>query len=194
MSLLLALSIGCASGPYGAPSDAIVTYKGGVGSLGAIFDVSYNDPDDGIGLLVREQVMVSRIVSDGGDGGGETRELPLNNILVDITSGWSAAYVIPATAVTIVDEYEAGCDDDASEECNAWFDIGEERYVEFAGEYNDLGGFRPTYMEGGTDGRGILEFYVFIDSIPSDDEGEIIPISLYASIGVAADSWSYDFQ
>lgn len=188
MSLLLALSVGCASGPYGAPEGAQLTYLDY--EQGPIFDVSYNDPDDGIGLLLREQVMVTNDVAEAGS----TREMPLNNILVEITSGWSAAYLIPSTAVMIVDDYEAACDGDESDECNAWFDIEEGRYVEFAGEYNDLGGYRPTYLAGGTNGRGLLEFYVFIDSIPVDDDGEVIPIPLFATIGVDSASWSYDFE
>ncbi|MDP2306861.1 MAG: hypothetical protein Q8P18_12630 [Pseudomonadota bacterium] len=189
MSLLLALFVGCASGPYGAPDGAELTYMND-SDLGAIFDVSYNDPDDGIGLLMREQLMVTNEVLEGGG----SRTMPLNNILVEVTSGWSAAYVIPSSVVVTVDDYETACDGDESDECNAWFDIGEERYVEFAGEYNDLGGLRPTYMSAGTDGRGLLDFYVFIDSIPLDDDGEVIPIPLFASIGVDTASWSYDFQ
>lgn len=192
MSLLLALAVGCASGPYGAPNGAEITYVDGEADNGPIFDVGYNDPDDGIGLLLRAQVLVTNTVLEGGQG--DTREMPLNNVLVDITSGWSAAYVIPSTAVNTVDDYELSCEEDDSAECSAWFDIGEERYVEFSGGYTDLGGLRPTYMSAGTDGRGLLDFYVFIDSIPYDDDGEVIPIPLFASIGVDSVSWSYDFE
>jgi hypothetical protein len=188
MSILLALTLGCAMGPYGAPVGAEIVYLTGSDETGPIFDLAYNDPDDGVGLLLREQVMVT--IEDTEQG----RTMPLNNILVELTSGWSEAYIIPATAVTTVTEYEEACETDGSEECAAWFDIGEDRYVEFGGDYTDLGGLRPTYYRGGTDNRGILDFYVFIDSIPVDDEGEVFPIPIFASIGVAADSWTYDFQ
>ncbi|MDP2312505.1 MAG: hypothetical protein Q8P41_06330 [Pseudomonadota bacterium] len=186
MPLLLALSVGCAVGPYGAPSGAEVSYPGD--AQGLIFDITYNDPDDGIGLLIKEFVTVTM------DDASQDRVVPLNNIQVEITSGWPAAYVIPSTAVQLVDEYEAACEGDGSAECDAWFDIGEEHYYEFAGEYQDLGGLRPTYMSGGTDNRGTLEFYVFVDSIPYDDDGEVIPIPMYASIVVDTVSWSYDFE
>jgi len=188
MSLLLALSLGCASGPYGAPLGAEIAYLTGSDETGPIFDLAYNDPDDGVGLLLREQVMVTLEDSD------QQRDVPLNNVLVELTSGWAAAYLIPSTAVTTVTEYEEACDGDASEECASWFDIGEDRYVEFGGEYTDLGGLRPTYYRGGTNNRGILEFYVFLDSIPVDDEGEVFPIPIFASIGVDSTSWTYDFQ
>lgn len=188
MSLLLALSVGCAMGPYGAPFGAQVNRPDD--TQGMIFDVGYNDPDDGIGLLVKEYVMVTNEVAQAGD----LVEVPLNNILVEITSGYSATYILPASAVSYVDDYETSCEGDRSEECDAWFDIGEERYIEFSGDYKDLGGFRPTYGSGGTDNRGVFEFYVFIDSVPVDDEGEVFPIPLFASIGVDTVTWSYDFQ
>ncbi len=188
MSLLLALSVGCAMGPYGAPAGAEL--KRSDNEQGMIFDVTYNDPDDGIGLLVKESVMVTQDQLQSGD----LVEMPLNNILVEITSGYSAAYILPASAVSYVEDFEAACEGDGSEECDAWFDIGQERYVEFSGDYKDLGGLRPTYGYGGTDNRGMFEFYVFIDSVPSDDEGEAVPIPLFASIGVDQVTWSYDFE
>jgi hypothetical protein len=49
-------------------------------------------------------------------------------------------------------------------------------------------------MAGGTDNRGILDFYVFIDAIPVDSEGEVIPIPVYADIGVDIENWTYDFE
>ncbi len=190
MSLLLSLALGCAEGPYGAPIGSEVYHPSPYTEDaldGFVFDGAYNDPDDGLGLLVREQVLV---MTPGTDW---VEALPGNDILVEITSGWSAAYIIPATAVKLVDSYAAGCEGDASDECRAWFDIGTDTYYEFSGDYEDLGGFRPTYMSGGTDNRGILDFYVFIDSVPVDDEGEVISIPIYADIGVDITSWSYDF-
>jgi hypothetical protein len=176
---MLPLVIGCSGAPYGAPMGAQLVVE----STGAIFDAAFNDPDDGVGLLLREQVMV---VDSGG--------VPMPSILVEITSGWSAAYIIPSGAVKTVDEFETECESNAAEECELWFDLETETYVEFSGDYVDLGGFRPTYMAGGTDNRGILDFYVFIDAIPVDSEGEVIPIPVYADIGVDIENWTYDFE
>ena len=67
-------------------------------------------------------------------------------------------------------------------------------YVEFAGDYEDLGGLKPNYMSGSTDNRGVLDFYTFVDSIPVDDEGEVLAVPFYASIGVYVASWQYDFE
>jgi hypothetical protein len=179
-SLLLALAVGCAPGPLGAPEGSTISVPA---DQGLIFDVAYSTPDDAVGLLVREHADVF-----GPDGRA------LNGVLVEITSGWNGTYVIPSKAVQLVDEFEAGCDGDKSEECQAWFDTGTERYVEFSDEFQDLDGFRPTYMSTESDNRGMVDFYVFVDSIPSDDDGEVIPIPMYASIGVDTASWSYDFQ
>jgi hypothetical protein len=190
MSLFVLFAIGCAAGPYGAPAGSTIQVSAAnFDTEGYVFDGAYNDPDDGIGLLIREFAIVTLPATEN-----YPYETPGNDIRVEITSGWSAAYVLPATAIETVTTYSDGCEGDRSEECAAWFDIGTESYVEFSGEYKDLGGLRPTYMSGGTDNRGILDFYVFIDSVPVDDEGEVITIPLYASIGVDIVSWSYDFQ
>lgn len=199
MSLLLTLAIGCASGPYGAPEGSTITVSAAdFGDIeGYVFDVAYAQAGDGLGLLIKEWAYVETPVPEGNAGSRLGLDQPAvggSDILVEITSGYSGAYVIPATAVSVVDTYAEGCEGDASEECGDWFDIGTDRYVEFSGDYQDLGGLRPTYMSGATDNRGVLDFYVFIDSVPIDDEGEAIPIPLYASIGVDIVSWSYDFE
>lgn len=185
MFLLLALATGCDGGPYGAPYGAYLEVPG---DQGLIFDMAYSDPSDGIGLLALEQVRVV-IDSEAND-----RTEPLNDIVVEITSGWADTYVVPAGAVTMVDSFAEACEGDASPECGYWYDSDSEQFVEFAGEYEDLGGLRPTYMSGVTNERGVLEFYVFFDSIPVDEDGEVIPIPLYASIGVDTEPWSYDFE
>jgi PKD repeat protein len=181
--ILAALALGCAAGPYGAPDGSTIVLRSDLADNGYIFDLSYNDPDDGIGLLVKESLVVY-----------SPEDLPMNDILVEVTSGWSAAYVIPVTAVKTVDQYQSECEGDASEECRAWFDIGTDSYVEFAGDYEDLGGLKPNYMSGSTDNRGVLDFYTFVDSIPVDDEGEVLAVPFYASIGVYVASWQYDFE
>lgn len=183
MSLLL-FAIGCASGPYGAPEGSTIEV---FANQNLVFDLAYAEAGDGLGLLLKEMAIVTTPSSTEGVAAGG------NEILVEVVSGWSGAYVIPESAVSTVDGYAEGCEGDASEECADWFDIGTDQYVEFSGDYQDLGGFRPTYMSGVTDNRGILDFYVFIDSLPVDDEGAVIDIPLYASIGVATDSWSYTF-
>lgn len=185
-TLLLSLAIGCAAGPYGAPEGSTIELVSE--GQGFVYDMAYADPDDGVGLLIRESVLV---MVPGSENYPDM--IPGNDILVEITSGYSGAYVIPESAVLTVDGYEEGCEGDASEECRAWFDVATERYVEFSGEYEDIGGFRPTYMSAGTDNRGILDFYVFVDSVASDGE-TVIGIPLFADIGVDMASWQYDFQ
>lgn len=189
ITVLLSLAIGCDGGPYGAPEGSTLVVSAEGVDYGYVFDAAYNDPDDGIGLLIREYALVT---VPGTEHYPDS--VPGNDILVEITSGWSAAYVLPESAVQMVTEYEDACEGDRSEECLAWFDVGTDRYVEFSGEYTDLGGMRPTYYRGATDNRGMLDFYVFIDSVPVDDEGEIIPIPFFADIGVDITSWAYDFE
>ena len=60
LTLLLSTAIGCAAGPYGAPEGSTITLGSSGGATGWIFDGAYNDPDDGIGLLIREYAMLVR--------------------------------------------------------------------------------------------------------------------------------------
>jgi hypothetical protein len=188
MSLLLPLFLACATGPFGAPEGSTIEVSANLASGEYVMDSAYTDPADGVGLLIKEFALVQLPATSN------VSSLPGNNILVEITSGYSGAYVLPESAVNTVDDYATECEGDLSEDCAKWFyDVGSQTYVEFAGDYADLGGFRPTYLAGETDGRGILDFYVFIDGVPLDEEGGAIDISYFASIGVDITSWSYSF-
>lgn len=177
--LLLALA-GCGGGPYGAPDGSTVELSGLLPAM--VYDVGFAAPADGYGALVRMAAFVT--VPSASHGG----TMPGNDIKVDVTSGWSGAYLIPEGAVEVVDGYEEDCNssggvDDPENPCSAWFDDQSQQYIEFSGDYVDVGEFQPTYLAGGTDSRGYLYFYLFIDSVPIDADGAAVAFSVYASIG-----------
>jgi hypothetical protein len=171
-ALLLALA-GCAPGPLDAPWGSTIEVPGDV-----VFsmDAGLVSPGDGYGHM-----FIADFYVHGPDY--NQRDVPWNGIKVEILSGWTGAYVVPEEAVTIVTSYEEACAgapvDDA---CHVYFDDENEYWVEFAGDYEDLGDFRPTYYSGATDNHGRLRTYVFVDSVPLDGNGSPVAIPMYASI------------
>lgn len=178
-ALLLAALTGCAPGPIAAPYGSSLVMPSDVDFS---FDQAYSDSGDLTGGLFYTYIGVM-----GPDG------LPLNGIQVEITSGWTGAYLIAERAVRVVDDYEQDCTtnppDDPEDPCYAWFDVEGQEFVEFAGDYAELGGFGPTYMSATTDNRGLLPVYVFIDSVPVDSDGEAVSVPIFASIGIETESF-----
>ena len=191
-SLLLLALTGCGgnvAAPYGATLD--MTNLDGVALA---IDTGLLEPNDRIGALVKLQGLVT-----GPNRASTTTDaVPMNGVQVEITSGWSQAYLIPESAVRVVDDYETECDEsgatsDENDPCNAWFNETDETWVEFGGDYTDLENFRPTYFVGETDNRGLIDFYTFIDSVPVDEEGAPIAFSVYGTIGVDDDITTFEF-
>jgi hypothetical protein len=179
-ALILAFATGCAPPPIAAEYlSTLVVPEGGSFTM----DSAYTTPGDGIGLLVENSVMVL-----------DPDDLPSPGIQVDVVSGWSGAYVIPEGAVRVVADYQVGCEGSDDESCQAFFDAGNQQYVEFAGEYDEVEDFRPTYMSDTTDNRGFMTFYTFIDSVPtSEEDGTPESITVYVSIGVDDGTVTYSF-
>jgi hypothetical protein len=183
--LLLALAA-CDAGPIGAPYGAkVVVPESPTYSL----DSAYADPGDGAGQLYFGTIMVLAPPSyaNGSD-------VPLSGVRINLVSNFTGAYLIPEGAVKIVNDLDESCDNGAStdEACAAWYDTEGERYFEFSGEYEEVGDIRPGYLQAVTDNRGLLNFYVFIDSAPTDDEGGQMPFSVYVDIGVDSDSITFE--
>lgn len=178
--LLLALA-GCAPGPLDAPFGSSLTVPG---DLEFSMDAGLVVPGDGYGHLFITDFYVT-----GEDANGFTA--PLNGIRVELLSGWTGAYVIPEEAVTIVTSYEEACatapEDDA---CHIYFDDENDFWVEFAGDYEDIGDFRPTYFAGPTDNNGRLRAYMFIDSVPLGGDGTPVAINVFASITGSTESFT----
>lgn len=178
---LAALLTGCAPGPIAAPYGSSLQMPTDI-EFG--MDAAYEAAGDLTGGLFYAYIGVL-----GPDG------LPLNGIQVEVTSGWTGAYLIAEKAVRVVDDYETDCqqgmDDgslDPADPCYAWFDTEGEEFVEFSGDYTELGGFGPTYMSAPSDNRGLLPIYVFVDSVAYSD-GAALNIPIFASIGVETQSF-----
>ncbi len=186
--------IACAGGPYQAPNGAMLSDLEDF----QLTPTSAHQTQDGIGTLVFGDIMVV----------DEESEMPLNNIEVEILTGWSGIYVLPEGAIQLVDypaapdDVQSGnasvadyCDIDpadgyidatAPEWCSWWWDTDSMSFFEFGGDYAMTSeNYQPTYMIGSTDNRGILRFYLYIDSMPYSGEDESFTNStIWISIGV----------
>lgn len=171
LPLLLLALIGCSSEPVTAPFGSSV---GVPDDIEFSFDNAYVAAGDGVGSMFFGRV---NVVDPNG--------YPLNNVRVEVFSGWTGAYLIPEGAVTIIDDYETDCVGTGEDDpCHAYFDVEGEQYVEFSGDYEDIGDFRPTFMSAPTDEHGNLMVYVFVDTVPITSDGEGAPIPIYVDIAV----------
>jgi hypothetical protein len=181
---------GCADGPYAAPSWAVIDVGDDI-TLAA--STSFVDADNE-GTLVAAQVMVL-------DG---RTDAAMNDIEVEVTSEWSGVIVLPEDAVLVVEEPDAGslgydpdpaeveaaCD--AGSGTDAWcawtWDTG-------SGTWYTFGEAGATSLLAGTDGRGVLGFTLFVNTLPllaGGGKGETAysAATIRASIQVDSDSFA----
>ncbi len=179
MMLLLPALLACANEPIGAEYGSQVIVPQDVEYS---MDAALNIPEDRAGMLSYGYISVVDPVGD-----------PVPGVRVELISGWSGAYIIPDGAVRIVNDLDEACDAGAStdEECLAWYDTEGERYFEWSGEYEDVNTIRPNYVQTVTNNRGLVPFFVFLNSAPVDGEGAPQPFAVFASIAVDTDSFSF---
>lgn len=192
---ILPLTLFACTGPYQAPYGAVILEV----EEFSLVPTSAHISQDGVGTLLFGDLVVY----------DEVNEVPLNDIEVEILTGWSGVYVLPESAIKLVQyperpsDVEDGtattaeyCDIDedgyidpsAPDWCSWWWDIESSAFYEFGGDYAMTSqNFQPTYMIGATDNRGILRFYLYVDSMPNEGDGESVIFSsssCWISIGV----------
>jgi len=167
MVLLFGLAA-CAAGPYDAPYSATISSP--VSSLTLVNTGGLTD-EDGFGLVFFDQVTVTNEDRYG-------RSLPLENVVVDVSSGWGGTYILPERAVKSVDDFREDCaagggDEEYQDLCDALLNDPDNEYYELSAEYlaaeedeDGNAGFRPNYLRGTTNNQGVVEFYIFVDSTP----------------------------
>ncbi len=170
MVLLFGL-VACSSGPYDPPYTATLSTP--VTSI-TLTSTGGITAEDGFGLVFFDQVTV---INEDRFG----RDLPLENVVVDISSGWGGTYILPERAVKSVDDFREDCeagegDEEYRDLCDALLNDPDNDYYELSAEYtaaeeDDEGnaGFRPNYLRGTTNNQGVVEFYLFVDSTPGAD-------------------------
>lgn len=178
---LALLAFGCGGGPFQAPFSARLDMPEDI-QVGWSEEV--NDLNDGYGSVFIVDVLVY-------DTDTETGEIhPVENVEVEVTSGWGGLYLLPAEAVNVVDppelpedvtspsdvkeycEDEDGNFDNTEEWCSWYYDTITGQYYEFGTGYADAGGYSPNYAQLATDGRGLARVFLYLDSLPSESGGE----------------------
>lgn len=185
--LLLSLLVACSDGPFAAPPSSEIQLST------SSYTFTWNSDfyfEDGLGYVYAEQAQVS-----GEDRYGRSVGLP--SIEVEVQSHWPGVYILPEGAVKTVSDFEEACankgsisDQETAELCDTFYsDESGSQYYEVSGEYllADEGEgdvtFRPNFLRGVTDSRGIVPFYLFFDSLPGGDTD----FSITFNIGVDTD-------
>jgi len=155
LSLVVFAGVGCTNGPIFAPPGATVQppepppiawrnclldpLTGGVVALGC------ENPDPML-------ISMTSVALDG------TTQLPLNNVRMSYTSGYSGIYLLPQEVVEAVEIPDTP----------NWQRLaGDGRlFAEFT--YRFEGDYRPTYFETGTNRVGAGRVWVFINEMPFD--------------------------
>lgn len=98
---------------------------------------------------------------------------PVDGVSLSLQSQSDTICIIPAGAVELVDDVVDACLEDRTiDGCDQYFfDTKGQQFFQIADTYTDLGDaggpFCPNYVTGPTNERGILEFYIFIDTGPA---------------------------
>jgi hypothetical protein len=194
MVLLLGLAA-CSSGPYDPPYTATLSTP--ISSI-TLTGTSGVNTEDGYGLVFFDQVTVLNEDQFG-------RNLPLENVVVDISSGWGGTYIIPERAVKSVEDFREACEagqggEEYRDLCDALLNDPDNEYYELSAEYSVADGdtagnpgYRPNYLRGTTNNQGVVEFYIFIDSTPGVETDFGISMSIpsdYTSVIVSTVSAS----
>lgn len=199
------LLTGCANGFYAAPFGSQFTMDSDI--MLAPSEAYYFM--DSIGSLVITQASV---MDDQG-----LNLMP--GIQVEIATSWPGLYLLPESAVKMVDYPEPGegvtspeeaqalcdtdddgyIDEDAEDWCSWWWDTESGQYYEFGTDYASTDtNYRPNYLITGSDDRGLVRFYVYIDSMPAeqDEDGAVTwgEAQIWGSIGVSSDTMNVSVE
>jgi len=192
--------LGCVQGAIPAPYSARLS---GLEDSTISWSSDWNDEFDQQGAIVSGSLMVYDTETD----------LPLQHIEVEITSNWQGAYLIPSEAVQLVGYPEATVDptdEDAirqactdangnfqsdPEWCAWYWDTESQQFYQVGGQYiSTSSNYAPNLMYGQTNNRGLMDFYIYVDAMPSIGGGTEAAgfgsISFGASIGVDDTTWA----
>jgi hypothetical protein len=105
---------------------------------------------------------------------------PMNNIRIWYTSSYNRIYLLPQEVLEAIELPE-------SEPGDGWYTATQDQqelWAEFRGTFED--DYRPTYHEGYTNGSGVSTVWVFIESMPTDEQGQ--PLQSAIGVGIASHS------
>jgi len=165
----------CANGPWPAPPGA---------EIGELVDIKVAwfacqvDPLTGIPLNENCDIEqpsppvifpLTIYVQDGNT------EDPINNIWVEVTSGFHDVYLLPQEVIEAV----------IYPDTDRWQDVAgsDEIWAQFSGSFE--GDYKPTYLQTYTDNNGLAKLWVWVQRMPVDSQsGQAKESSILVDIGV----------
>ncbi|MEE2829300.1 MAG: hypothetical protein VX498_08940 [Myxococcota bacterium] len=168
---LLVVSSACDTGPWDAPpgSEIAEVEDIEVSWFGCLLDpVTGAQQNPNCEISPPVQIPVTVLVQNA------TTLVPLNNIRITFTSGFTDVYLLPQEVIEAI----------ALPDTESWAAImsNGEIWAEFSGQWE--GDYRPTYYETWTDNNGLAEFWVWVERMPQDPTGLPKETFVRADIGV----------
>jgi hypothetical protein len=105
----------------------------------------------------------------------EETDLPVNNVWVEITSGFHDIYLLPQEVIEAV----------IYPDTENWQDVAgsDEIWAQFSGSFE--GDYRPTYLQTFTDNNGLARLWVWVQTMPVDlQAGQAKEAGILIDIGV----------
>lgn len=171
MLSIVALGTACDNGPWDAPpgSEIVELEDIRVAWFGCVLEPTTGEPQNpNCEPSAPVQIPVTAQVRNS-----DSLE-PLNNVRISFTSGFGSIYLLPQEVIEAI----------ALPDTENWADImsSGEIWAEFTGEWE--GDYRPTYYETWTDSNGLVQFWIWVDSMPVDATGNPKDTMIRADIGV----------
>jgi len=161
-ALLLFLATACTA-PVNAPAGAKI---GEMDEVDIVWDPSWEGFPE-YWALVRAQYFVY----------DEQSQVPLNNISIEVFSGYDKVYLLPTGVINVANcpQGEGQWDSYCSDPNQTW--------GELTGDFNDS--LQPTYFQGATDGSGVETVWIWIEDMPvSSDGSQLQSVPISATIGI----------
>ncbi len=175
-ALVVCVSVAsCANGPWQAPPGTVI---GEIEDIKVAWFACQIDPLTGAAVNPNcnvEQPSPPVIFPLTIQLQDEETELPVNNVWVDITSGFSDIYLLPQEVIEAV----------VLPDTPNWQDIAgsDEVWAQFSGTFE--GDYRPTYLQTWTDNNGLVQLWVWVQRMPVDTQaGQAKESSILIDIGV----------
>ena len=105
----------------------------------------------------------------------EDTEEPVNNVWVEVTSGFEDIYLLPQEVIEAV----------IYPDTENWQEVAasDEIWAQFSGTFE--GDYRPTYLQTSTDNNGLAKLWVWVQRMPVDTQaGQAKESSIMIDIGV----------
>lgn len=121
---------------------------------------------------------------------------PMNNAVIEITSGYHGVYIIPMGVIAI-----ENCPTPEANPDSEWLDYcadGNQTWADLTGDFDD--DLQPTYYRGYTNSYGVESVWFWVEDMPitwaeETEDGEVLPegvqsVEIWATIGVDTETFS----